>query len=99
MTGWIYDALGNQTAEIRNYDSGTVTNPGDDITPNATTNARTDLTSAFGYDTAGNRVSTADPRRAIETAKGTSLSFDDYVTRTVYDALGETVIEQLPTTH
>lgn len=97
-TGWTYDALGNQTAEIRNYASGTVTSPGDDVTPNSTTNARTDLTTAFGYDTGGNRVSVADPRRAIESALGTSLSADDYVSRTAYDALGRSVVEQLPTT-
>jgi YD repeat-containing protein len=73
-TGHTYDSLGNATSDIANYSNGTVTNPGDNITPNATTNARTDLTTAYTYDTAGNRVSTADPRRAIETAKGTSLS-------------------------
>ena len=97
-TGWTYDSLGDQTAEIRDYVSGTVTSPGDDVTPNATTNARTDLTTSFAYDTAGNRVSVADPRRAIESALGTSLSADDYTSRTVFDALGRAVIEQLPTT-
>ncbi len=97
-TGWTYDSLGDQTAEIRDYVSGTVTSPGDDVTPNATTNARTDLTTSFAYDTAGNRVSAADPRRAIESALGTSLSADDYTSRTVFDALGRAVIEQLPTT-
>lgn len=97
-TGWTYDAYGNVTAEIRNYISGTVTSPGDDITPNTTTNARTDLTTAYTYDTAGNRGSTADPRRAIEAALGTSLAADDYITRTVYDARNQALIAQLPTT-
>jgi YD repeat-containing protein len=71
-------------SEIRNYASGTVTNPGDDITPNATTGARTDLSTAYAYDTAGNRVSTADPRRAIEAAKGTSLAADDFIGRQTF---------------
>jgi RHS repeat-associated protein len=97
-TGWTYDTSGNVTAEIRNYASGTVTNPGDDITPNATTNARTDLTTAYTYDTAGNRVSSADPRRAIETAKGTSLSADDFISRSVFDALNQEVTIRRPTT-
>lgn len=97
-TGWTYDANGNVTAEIANYANGAVTDPGDDITPNATTNARTDLTTVYTYDTAGNRVSSADPRRAIETALGTSLAADDYVSRTVYDAVGQAVTSRLPTT-
>ena len=97
-TGWTYDANGNVTAEIANYANGTVTNPGDDITPNGTTNARTDLTTAYAYDTAGNRISSADPRRAIETALGTSPGADDYVSRNVYDALNQAVTSRLPTT-
>ena len=97
-TGWTYDTYGNVTAEIRNYASGTVTSPGDDVTPNGTTNARTDLTTAYTYDTAGNRVSAADPRWAIETAKGTSLAADDFIGRTVFDALNQTVTSRLPTT-
>jgi RHS repeat-associated protein len=97
-TGWTYDTSGNLTAEIRNYADGAVSNPGDDVTPNATTNARTDLTTAYTYDTAGNRVSTADPRRAIEAAKGTSLSADDFIGRTIFDALNQTVTSRLPTT-
>jgi YD repeat-containing protein len=96
-TGWTYDTYGNVTSEIRNYADGTVTNPGDDVTPNGTTNARTDLTTAYAYDTAGNRVSSADPRRAIETAKGISLGADDYTSRTVYDALNQAVTSRLPT--
>jgi len=87
--GSIYDDKGNLTASITNYADGTVTNPGDDITPNATTGARTDLTRAFTYDTAGNQISSADPRRAIETAKGTSLNADDFISRTELDALAE----------
>ncbi|HEY3547961.1 MAG TPA: hypothetical protein VGK17_17960, partial [Propionicimonas sp.] len=97
-TGWTYDTAGNQTAEIRNYASGTVTNPGDDINPSATTGARTDLTTAFGYDTAGNRISTADPRRAIEAAKGTSLGADDFISRATFDALGQQLSDKTPTT-
>jgi RHS repeat-associated protein len=97
-TGWIYDANGNMTAEIRNWVSGTVTDPGDDITPNGTTNARTDLTTAYAYDTAGNRASSADPRRAIENAIGTSLAPDDFITRALFDALGRPVTMRMPTT-
>lgn len=97
-TGWTYDTAGNQTAEIRNYANGTVTSPGDDITPNGTTNARTDLTTVYGYDTAGNRTSSADPRRAIEAAKGTSLGAEDYLATTTYDALNATRTSRLPTT-
>ncbi|MEA2548007.1 MAG: large repetitive protein, partial [Chloroflexota bacterium] len=97
-TGHTYDSLGNVTADIANYANGTVTNPGDDITPNATTNARTDLTTAYTYDTAGNQVSSADPRRAIETAKGTSLGADDFISRSAFDPLGQTLTTKLPTT-
>lgn len=96
-TGFEYDANGSLTKEIENYASGTVTNPGDDITPNATTNARTDLTTVHTYDTAGNRVSTADPRRAIETAKGTSLAPDDFISRGTYDSLNQRLTEKTPT--
>jgi RHS repeat-associated protein len=97
-TAFEYDTNGNLTKEIANYVSGTVTDPGDDITPNATTNARTDLTTVHAYDSAGNRVSSADPRRAIEVAKGTSLGADDFITRWTYDALGQRVSELTPTT-
>ncbi len=89
--GYDYDANGSLTKEIVNYSNGTVTSPGDDITPNATTNARTDLTTVHTYDTAGNRISSADPRRAIELAKGSSLAADDYVTRSEYDELNQPV--------
>lgn len=97
-TGWTYDTSGNLTAEIANYVNGTVTSPGDDVTPNATTNARTDLTTVHAYDTAGNRISTADPRRAIEAATGTSLAADDYVTRATFDAHNQATIARRPTT-
>jgi RHS repeat-associated protein len=93
-----FDANGNQTSEIANFANGAVTSPGDDVTPNATTNARTDLTSVHTYDTAGNRVSTADPRRAVENAKGTSLGADDFITRWTFDALGQSLTEKTPTT-
>ncbi len=95
-TGFEYDANGSQTKEIANYADGTVAGSGDDIDPNATTNARTDLTTVHTYDTAGNRVSTADPRRAIELAKGTGLNADDYVGRTSFDALNQALTEQAP---
>ncbi len=96
--GYEYDSHGNVTKEIANYANGQVTSPGDDITPNATTNARTDLTTVHTYDTAGNRISSADPRRAIELAKGTSLAADDFVTRWAYDALNLRKLELTPTT-
>jgi RHS repeat-associated protein len=97
-TGHTYDSLGNLTSAIANYIDGSVDDPGDDITPNATTNARTDLTSAYTYDTAGNEVSSADPRRAIEDAKGTSLATDDFIGRSTFDALDQRLTEQTPTT-
>lgn len=87
-TGYGYDSLGNQTAVIGNYVDGTVAASGDDVTPNATTNARTDLTTTSGYDTAGDRISTADPRRAIETATQGSTYAVDTFSRTVTDAWG-----------
>ena len=92
-----YDASGNATSTITNYANGTVTSPGDDITPNATTGARTDLTTTMTFDTAGNQVSTADPRRAILAATG-SPAVDDYVTRQTFDALNEPVTTTTPTT-
>ena len=96
-TGWTYDTYGNQTSEIRNYTDGTVTSPGSDVTPSAD-GARTDLTTTYGYDTAGNRVSTADPRRAVEAARGTSLGPDDFTGRATFDALGRQRTEATPTT-
>jgi RHS repeat-associated protein len=93
-----FDASGNQTAEIVNYANGAITSPGDDVTPNTTTLARTDLTTTHTYDTAGNRVSTTDPRRAIEAAKGTSLATDDFITRWTFDALNQQLSQETPTT-
>lgn len=98
VDAFLYDANGNLTTEIVNYVDGQVTSPGDDITPNATTLARTDLTTTHAYDTAGNRVSSADPRRPIEAAKGTSLGADDFITRWTYDALNQPLTERTPTT-
>jgi RHS repeat-associated protein len=96
--GYVFDGFGELTSQIDNYVSGTVTSPSDDVTPNSSTNARTDLTTTYTYDTAGNRVSHADPRRAIETAIGTSLAADDYTTRSVFDALNNSIVDQLPST-
>jgi RHS repeat-associated protein len=97
VTAWTYDSYGNVTAEIRNYVDGAVSLGGDDVTPNATTNARTDLTSVYDYDTAGNRVAAADPRWTIESLTE-ELEVDDYTSRTVYDARNQAIIAQLPTT-
>lgn len=63
-TGFVYDTAGNLTAEITNYVDGVVTNATTDTTPGADS-VRTDLTTTHAYDTAGNRISSADPRRAI----------------------------------
>ena len=102
-TGWTYDTYGNVTAEIRNYVNGVVDCGTDDETPNASTNARTDLKTAFTYDTAGNQASVADPRRAIAIdadidCSGPTPGADDYISRTVYDALDQAVTTRLPTT-
>ena len=85
-TGFVYDNLGDQTTEIENYVDGAVTVGTDDTIPNATTGARTDLTTSSAYDTAGNPVSTADPRRAIGAA-ATTYARDAY-NRTVVDGWG-----------
>ncbi len=90
------DSYGNLTAEIVNYADGAVTS-GDDLAPNASTGARTDLTTSHTYDTAGNRISSADPRRAILGATG-SPAADDYVTRWTYDGLNQKLTERTPTT-
>lgn len=86
--GYTYDGNGNQTAVIVNYADGDVQS-GDpyDVNPDPATGARTDLTTTFAYDTAGNQISSVDPRRAIAIAGGQSLDADDYVTRTLYDVL------------
>ena len=96
--GHTYDDKGEVTADIANYADGQVQYPGDDITPNATTGARTDLTTAYTYDTAGNRVSVADPRRAVEVAKSTSLGADDFIGRSTFDPLGQTLTSTAATT-
>jgi RHS repeat-associated protein len=80
-----HDDKGNVTSEITNYVDGVVT-PGTIDTEPAAGGARTDLTTTHTYDTAGNRVSTADPRRAIGNAATTS-AHDDYG-RTVADGWG-----------
>jgi RHS repeat-associated protein len=98
-TGHTYDSAGNLTSDIANYVNGAVsTGTPDDITPNATTNARTDLTTAYTYDTAGNQVGSADPRRAIETALVSCLYQDDYVGHQAFDAVGAAVSTREPTT-
>jgi RHS repeat-associated protein len=95
-TGYAYDANGNMTSVIDNYADGTVAGSGDDVTPNSTTGARTDLTTVLTYDTAGNQVSSADPRRAIALAQSISLNADDYVTRTEFDALSHATKNSAP---
>ena len=93
--GSIYDANGNLTSSIANFGDGTVSGSGDDVTP-STTGARTDLTTVYTYDTAGNQISSADPRRAIALALGISLNADDYVTRTEFDALNRSTKNTAP---
>jgi len=97
-TGYEYDAHGNLVKEIANYANGTVTSPGDDITPNGTTNARTDLTTVHAYDTAGNRISTADPRRAIMIAELYLPDPEDFVTHWTYSSANQLIGELVPTT-
>ncbi len=81
-TGYTWDANGNQTSVIGNYSDGDTADPYD-ADPDPATGARTDLTTGFTYDTAGNQISSADPRRAL----GSGLHADDYVTRSEFDAL------------
>ena len=92
----VYDSLGNLTAEITNYVDGQV-NGGDDVTPSATTNARTDLITRHVYDTAGNRITQTDPRCDVELGAN-CLSSDHYVTRWSFDALNQELSETTPTT-
>ena len=80
-----YDDKGNLTTEIGNYVDGIVTLGTIDSDP-PPGGARTDLTTSHAYDTAGNRVSTADPRRAIAGAATTYAA--DAFGRTVVDAWG-----------
>lgn len=83
-TGYVYDANGNQTKSIANFGDGD-TNDAYDAAPDPATGARTDLTTVLTYDTAGNGVSSADPRRAL----GSGLHSDDYVTRAEFDPLNQ----------
>ncbi len=83
-TGYTWDANGNQTSVIGNYSDGDTADPYD-ADPDPATGARTDLTTGFTYDTAGNQISSADPRRALHANPGT----DGYVTRYEYDALNQ----------
>ena len=92
-----YEANGNLGTEIINYADGVVTATADDIDPNPATLARTDLTTTHAYDTAGNRISTADPRRAIAGVTS-SPGPDDFVTRWSYDALNQQLSERTPST-
>lgn len=80
-----YDDKGNLTSEIANYANGTITPATIDTDP-AAGGARTDLTTVHTYDTAGNRVSTADPRRAIALAVTTGAR--DTFARTLTDSWG-----------
>lgn len=92
-----YDALGNVTASIANYADGVVSSGGSDVTPDTTTGVRTDLTTTYGYDTAGNQVSAADPRRAIYAATPGSPGPDDFASRQTYDPLNRSVSATTPT--
>ncbi|MDQ3691266.1 MAG: hypothetical protein M3406_14790, partial [Chloroflexota bacterium] len=83
---------------IVNYANGSITSPGDDVTANPTTLARTDLTTSHTYDSAGSRTSSTDPRRAVEAAVGTSLGPDDFVTRVTLDALNRQRTERTAST-
>jgi RHS repeat-associated protein len=80
-----YDDNGNTTAEISNYVDGVVT-PGTIDTDPTPGGARTDVTTVHTFDTAGNQVSTGDPRRAILGA-ATTHAVDAYG-RTVVDGWG-----------
>ena len=80
-----YDDKGNLTTEIVNYGNGTIT-PGTTDSDPVAGGARTDLTTAHTYDTAGNLVSTADPRRAI--ANTTTTYVVDGFGRSVTDGWG-----------
>ncbi len=93
---WTYDEFGNVTAAIVNDDDGAVTG-GTDVSASATTQARTDLTTTYSHDTAGNVVTVADPRRAIVDVAET-LGADDYRSNSVYNAVGELILSVLPTT-
>ena len=92
----VFDANGNHTNSIVNYDDGSVSG-GTDVTPVSPTWARTDLTTTHSHDTAGNQISSADPRRAIHDIASTPGAAD-YLSGTRRDALGQALITVLPTT-
>jgi hypothetical protein len=81
----VFDDEGNLTTEIANYDDGEVTAGSSDTDP-APGDARTDLTTTHEYDTAGNRIASADPRRAIALAVATE-AYDPFE-RSVSDGWG-----------
>lgn len=84
VDAFVYDAAGRGSLEreITNHIDGVVTNNTLDTTPGADS-VRTDLTTVHSYDTAGNRISTADPRRAIGLAVPAT---EDVTFTTVADA-------------
>jgi RHS repeat-associated protein len=94
-TGYTYDAMGNVSSQIDHYSDGLVQDYWYDRNPHGTTGVRTDLTTAYTHDTAGNRISSADPRRPIAIENGQSLAADDYVARTQYDALNRATWQQV----
>lgn len=93
--GYTYDAEGNVGSQIDHYSDGLVQDYWYDRNPHNTTGVRTDLTTTHTYDTAGDRISSADPRRAIAIANSQSLNADDYVTRTTFDPLNQPIKQQV----
>jgi RHS repeat-associated protein len=95
VSAWAYGtsggALGNVVTETVNV-AGSSTYDAD---PDPATNARTNLRTLHEYDSAGNRIATADPRRAI---LGAGAGTFDYRTTWTYDAANRQVTEQTPTT-
>ena len=95
-TGMDIRRQGQPHREHPNYADGAVTNPGDDITPNATTGARTDLTTAYAYDTGA--TACRPPTRGARSRPPRARSLaDDYVTTSTFDPLGETLSAREPT--
>jgi RHS repeat-associated protein len=93
VTGYVHASNGTLTTMIANYSDGDTADTSDS-TPSSPDWARTDLTTAYTYDSAGNQASVADARRPLTTSPGT----DDYMTRTTYDALGQAITTRQPTT-
>lgn len=93
VTKYVHASTGTLTRQVANHVDDAVSG-GADLTPASPDWARTDLTTTYTYDSAGNQVSAADPRRAIESPAGA----DDYITRTTYDALGQASTTRQPTT-